>query len=101
MLFKLWRWIQLWFPYGLILWMYRRNKAIPTNIKTYEGNNYKALLITEDYGILYSEDKYIYNRGKYLMEQKHLIEEKNNEVIQELNSLNVLAREDIYRENRK
>lgn len=101
MLFKLWRWIQLWLPYGLILWMYRRNKAIPTNIKTYEGNNYKALLITEDYGILYSEDKYIYNRGKYLMEQKHLIEEKNNEVIQELNSLNVLAREDIYRENRK
>jgi len=99
MLFKLWRWIQLWLPYGLILWMYRKNQAIPTNIRTYEGNNYKAMLISEDYGILFSEDKYIKNRGQYLMEQKRLIEERNNEVIRELNSLNVLAREDIYRNN--
>ena len=101
MIFKLWRWIQLWLPYGLILWMYRKNQAIPTNIKTYEGNNYKAMLITEDYGILFSENKYIQNRGKYLMEQKRLTEERNANIIRELNSLNVLARDDIYRENKK
>ena len=101
MLFNLWRWIQLWLPYGLILWIYRRNQAIPTNIKTYEGNNYKAMLITEDYGILYSEDKYIRNRGQYLMEQKRQIEEQNKAVLDELNSLNMLAREDIVAKARQ
>ena len=101
MLFNLWRWIQLWLPYGLILWIYRRNQAIPTNIKTYEGNNYKAMLITEDYGILYSEDKYIRNRGQYLMEQKRQIEEQNKAVLNELNSLNMLAREDIVAKARQ
>jgi len=94
---NIWRWIQLWLPYGLILWMYRRNKALPTNIKTREGNNFKAMMITEDYGILFSEDKYIRNRGAYLLAQKKLIEQQNNEVLSELNSLNMLERERIYR----
>lgn len=98
MLFKLWRWIQLWLPYGFILWLYRRNQAIPTNIRTREGNNYKAILITEDYGLLFSVDKYVKNRGSYLMEQKRLLEQKNNQVITELNSLNMEERERIYRD---
>lgn len=97
MIFAIWRWIQLWLPYGFILWLYRRNQALPTNIKTREGNNYKAILITEDYGVLFSETKYIQNRGRFLMAQKKLIEQKNNEVIKELNSLNFFERENIYR----
>lgn len=97
MIFAIWRWIQLWLPYGFILWLYRRNQALPTNIKTREGNNYKAILITEDYGLLFSETKYIQNRGRFLMAQKKLIEQKNNEVIKELNSLNFFERENIYR----
>lgn len=100
MIFKLWRFIQMFLPYGVILWIYRRNQAIPANIRTREGNNYKAILITEDYGLLFSEDKYVKNRGNFLMEQKRLIEEENNKVIKELNSLNMEERERIYRDGR-
>lgn len=97
MIFNIWRWIQMWLlPYGILVKLYRRNKALPANIRTWEGNNYKAILITKDYGILFSADKYIENRGKYLMEQKRIIEEQNTEVLNELHDLNVLAREEIY-----
>ena len=98
MLFNLWKFIQLFLPYGFILWLYRQNKALQANIKTREGNNYKAILITEDYGILFSNDKYIKNRGAYLIKQKKLIEDRNNQVINELNSLSMIERERIYKE---
>lgn len=99
MIFNIWRWIQMWLiPYGILLKLYSKNKALPPNIRTWDGNNYKAILITEDYGLLFSADKYINNRGKYLMEQKRITELKQNEVLAELNALNVLAREEIYRD---
>lgn len=101
MILRFWRWLHLWLPYGLIIWFHRHNKALPTNIRTREGNNYKAIMITADYGIIFSDKKYIQNRGRYLMQQKRMIEERNNEVISELNALNVLAREDIYRESQE
>jgi len=96
MLYNIWRWLQLWLPYGLILWMYRKNQALPANIRTREGNNYKALMITNDYGILFSEDKYIKNRGAYLMQKKRDLEQLNNAVLSELNSLNMLERQRLY-----
>ena len=99
MLFKLWRFIQLWLPYGIILWMYKQNRALPANIRTRDGNNYRAILITEDYGILFSDDVYIKNRGKFLLKQKAYIEAENDAVIRELQDLNVYERMRIY-ENR-
>ena len=99
MLFKLWRFIQLWLPYGIILWMYKQNRALPANIRTRDGNNYRAILITEDYGVLFSDDVYIKNRGKFLLKQKAQIEAENDAVIRELQDLNVYERMRIY-ENR-
>lgn len=101
MIFNLWRFIQLLLPYGFILWLYRQNKALPTNIRTREGNNYKAILITQNYGLLFSEDKYIQNRGSYLMERKRLIENQNNEILNELNDLNFLERQRVYVEDKE
>lgn len=98
MLFNIWRFIQLLLPYGLILYMYRKNQALPANIRTRQGNNYKAMLITEDYGILFSEDKYIKNRSAYLMQQKKLLEQQSNIVINELNNLDFAERERAYNE---
>ena len=100
MLYRLWKIIQFLLPYGLVLWIYRQNKALPTNIRTREGNNYKAIMLTEDYGLLFSEDKYVRNRGRLLLKQKRLIEEENNRVIEELNSLNWQERDRIYYENK-
>ena len=100
MLYNLWRFLQFLLPYGLVLWIYRQNKALPTNIRTREGNNYKAIMISENYGLLFSETKYVKNRGNLLLRQKRLIEEENNRVIEELNSLNWQERDRIYYENK-
>ena len=99
MLFKLWSFILLWLPYGVVLWMYKQNRALPANIRTRDGNNYRAILITEDYGVLFSDDVYINNRGKFLLKQKAHIEAENDAVIRELQDLNVYERMRIY-ENR-
>jgi hypothetical protein len=76
--------------------MYQRNRALPANIKTRDGNNYKAILITENYGVLFSEDTYIKNRGRYLLKQKAEIEAQNDAVIRELQDLNVYERMRLY-----
>lgn len=101
MLFKLWGWIQLLLPYGLILKLYKSNRAIPSNIRTREGNNYRAILITEDYGVLFSSDEYIKNRGALLMQRKKEVEDLNNAVLRELEDLNVYERMRLYDERNK
>lgn len=96
MLFRLWKWIQLWLPYGLILFMYRRNKALTANIRTREGNTFKAILIDENYGVLFSSDTYIRNRGLYLKEQKGRIDAAQQTIIDEINALPFEEREKLY-----
>ena len=67
MIYAIWRWIQLWLPYGLILHIYKNDKALPANIKMQNGRLLKAIMVTTDYGILFSEEKYIDNRLKRLI----------------------------------
>lgn len=98
MLFKIWKWLQFFLPYGLILKIYQSNRAIPANIRTREGNNYRAILITEDYGVIFSEDQYIQNRGKLLLQRKKETEELNNAILRELEDLNVYERMRLYEE---
>ena len=98
MLFKIWRWIQLFLPYGLILYMYKRNKALPANIRTREGNNFRAIMVTENYGVLFSSDEYIKNRGALLLKRKKETEEINNAIIRELEDLDVYERMRLYEE---
>lgn len=102
MLFALWRFIQLLLPYGLVLYIYRRNKSLPTNIKTTYGKGFKAVLITTDYGVIYSDDKYIANRALELKKRKKQIEDMNNVLLDELNSMTVEERErlsEYFKEN--
>ena len=93
MLYKLWEFIQLLLPYGLVLYMYRCNKSLPTTIKTRYGGGFKAVLITTDYGILFSNDKYIKNRAEALKKRKNQIESMNKQLLDELNSLTIDERE--------
>ena len=37
MLYKFWSWLQLWLPYGLILYMYKNNKALPSQLRLRNG----------------------------------------------------------------
>lgn len=96
MLYNLWRFIQLLLPYGLILHIYRCNKAMPANIKTRTGRNFRAILITTEYGIIFSDEKYIQNRTKRLKEKQKQVEAMNNALIDEINSLSFAERERLY-----
>lgn len=95
MLYKLWQFIQLFLPFGLIIRMYKGNKALPANIRTRRGTNLKAIMITTDYGILVTESKYFQNRAKMLKQKKKLIEDLNQSLINELNELNLQEKEQI------
>lgn len=87
MLFAIWRFIQLLLPYGLVLYIYSKNKALPTNIRTSYGKGLKAIMITTEYGILFSEDKYLSNRAEVLKKRKKEIDDMNAELLKELNSM--------------
>ncbi len=96
MLFSLWRWIQLWLPFGLILAIYKSKKALPANIKTRQGRDLKAIMITTEYGVLFSEEKYISERTKKLKQQKDYLDKAANQIVEEINSLNFMEREKLY-----
>lgn len=96
MLYAFWRWIQLWLPYGLILWMYKSNKAIPANIRTRQGRNLTAVMVTTDYGVIYSKEHYIENRAQKLKQKQKEISQYNDALIREINNLSFQERERLY-----
>ena len=97
MLFKLWAWIQLWIlPLGWVLKIYKNQKALPANIRTQGGRNYKAILITTEYGLLFSEKEYVANRTKRLREMEYAIAKANDKFMEELNALSPQEKQDYY-----
>jgi len=97
MLYAIWRWIQLWIlPMGWVLKIYSNNKALPANIRTASGRNYKAVLITTEYGLLFSEDKYIENRTQKLREKEYALAIANKQFMDELNSLSNSEKQKYY-----
>ena len=68
MIHAIWKWLQLLLPYGLILHIYRHDKGLPANIKMQNGRCLKAIMITTDYGLLFSQEKYVDNRLKRLVD---------------------------------
>lgn len=98
MLYNLWRFIQLWLPYWIILKIYQSHKALPTNIKTRQGNNLKAIMVTKNYGVIFTEDKYIQNRSKVLLQLQRQLDQQSNDITRELNSLSFMERESLFNE---
>ena len=96
MIFWIWKKLQLLLPYGLVLWMYKANKALPTNIYTCEGNKYKAVMITENYGILVSETKYIKDRAKKLKALQMEAAMRNELLMAEINQLSMEEQRRLY-----
>lgn len=93
MIYAIWRWIQLWLPYGLILHIYKNDKALPANIKMQNGRLLKAIMVTTDYGVLFSEEKYIDNRLKRLVAKQKEISNTNDLLIKEINELDFIQKE--------
>ena len=97
MLYNLWRWVQLWIlPLGWLLKIYEADKSLPAAIRTQSGRNYKAVLITTEYGLLFSEKEYIANRTKKLREMEYAIAQANDKFMNELNSLSPQEKQDYY-----
>lgn len=85
--------IFLCLPYWVMLQLYRYDKSLPTNIVTRSGIKLKAIMVTDQYGILVTAKDYTENRVKYLRHQQDIINELNKSIAQEMNSLNKEARE--------
>lgn len=98
MIYKVIRFFLLLCPYWLLIQLYKRNKAIPANIRTRTGKILKAIMITECYGILFTEKDYIKNRVSYLRSQQYRINEENKNIAKEMNSLSMEARELFFEE---
>lgn len=99
MLFNLWKFIQLLLPYWLVIRIYRYNKAIPANIKTRSGRTLKAIMVTDKYGIIFTNEEYIENRTKKLREKQMIINAANEELSKEINSLSFQTREEMFAED--
>lgn len=95
-LYHIWRFIQLLLPYWLVLNIYKTNKAIPTNIKTRSGRNLKAIMITDKYGVIFTEDIYIENRLHKLRQKQKQVDAINNELAKEINNLSFQSREIMF-----
>ena len=96
MLFALLRFLSLFVPYGLLLLFVRGKKTVQTNLKTLSGRSLNAFMITENYGILVMKEKYINDRLKKLKEKQDKINEQNEALAKEFNSLSFEAREVIF-----
>jgi hypothetical protein len=77
---------------------YKRKKALPTNIKTLSGRNFKAIPITTDYGIIFSEEVYVQDRVNKLLKAKAILDNQSEEIVKEINSLSFEARENLLGE---
>jgi len=93
MIYKLWAWLQLWLPFGLILHIYKNNKALPSNIKMRSGRNLKAIMVSTEYGVIFTEEKYVTNRLKNLLKKQKEISNINDVLIKEINELDFIQRE--------
>jgi hypothetical protein len=93
MIHAIWKWLQLLLPYGLILHIYRHDKGLPANIKMQNGRCLKAIMITTDYGLLFSQEKYVDNRLKRLVAKQKEISHVNDLLIKEINELDFIQRE--------
>lgn len=96
MLYNIWRFIQLFLPYILLIKIYKNNKAIPANIRTRTGRKLRAIMVTNDYGLLFREETYIANRGKILKERQAELDKLSNNIIREINELSFEERESLY-----
>lgn len=97
MLYSIWRWIQIWIiPYGWLLKFYSGRKSLPANINLANGRKLKALMITNDYGILFSEERYVANRLKVLKQRQQEVFTENNLLTKEINELSFKQRELMY-----
>lgn len=96
MWYKFLRFLQKLLPFGLVLAMYKYDRAIPAIIKK-GGTNLKAIMITNEYGLLFTESVYIKNRTKKLREKQRELEAMNKEFMEELNELSFTEKEEYYR----
>ena len=104
MLYKLWVWIQLWIiPFGWLVKIHNGNNVLPeyvTAIKLANGRKIKTVMITTDYGILFSEEKYVDKRLQKLLAKQKEVSDLNVKLTAEINDLSLIQREYlINREN--
>lgn len=95
MWYKFLRFLQKLLPFGLVLAMYKSDPAIPAII-TKGGVHLKAIMLTNEYGLLFTEQVYTKNRTKKLREKQQELDKMNKDFLDELNSLTYAEKEAYY-----
>ena len=57
------------------------------------GKVYKAIMVTEKYGLLFSSEEYVKNRVKLLRQKQEMINQLSDTIAQEMNELSFQSRE--------
>ena len=96
MLFNLWRFIQLLLPYWVVIHIYKSNRCIPANIRTRSGRNLSAIMVTDNYGVLFSDEKYVKDRVEKLKQQQLMLNTAMENVLSEINNLSFEVREQVF-----
>ena len=82
-------------PTFIVLAAYRGNKALPLAFATANGNKYRAVMIDHNYGFLICQEKYDPDRINTLKSLNQALEDKQAEVLEEINSLDFAQKEAI------
>ena len=69
MIMWLWHRIQLLLPFILVLQLYKAKKSLPTNVRT-KTRKYKAVLITDNYGLLILAEEHRKGYGRQLVKER-------------------------------
>ena len=99
MWYKFLRFLQKLLPFGLVLAMYKSDPAIPAIIKK-GGTNLKAIMLTNEYGLLFTEQVYMKNRTKKLRERQKELDQLNKDFLDDLNNLTYEEKEQYYYEGK-
>ena len=93
---KFFEFIKLWLPYGLVLWLYAGQKGLPANIRLKSGRNLRAVMITTEYGVIYTKEKYNAERLAVLKREAEITARKYDIISKEINNLGFEAREEMF-----
>lgn len=96
MLYWIWNKLKLFMPFGLLLWLYKGKKGLPTNIKLRSGRNMKAVMLTTEYGLLFTLERYNAARLEKLKETSDNLAKAKAEIDKEINGLSFEVKEELF-----
>lgn len=95
MLYWIWNIIRGWLPFWILVLLYRKKKSLPIALTLDNGNKYRLIMITHDFGMVMSTTKYDPRRLYALKDKMEAIRKLEQELVDEINTLSFEQKETI------